>query len=187
MPVFRLQLKAGSSDGLATLSVPPPPRAFIHVICANCGEKREKPVEIDAQNDEEVGGNARTSANLVLKCGLCGRDGSASFVNVAEEGKNEKVLVLQEAPGSDDEDVDAGGAAGGSETDYATLLEIEARGSLAISGWEPARVPLEGRLVGKGRGKAVEVDLARDGGGEWCDYDDDAGSLGVFDIEARVE
>ncbi|KAJ3085369.1 hypothetical protein HK102_000068 [Quaeritorhiza haematococci] len=126
------------------------------VQCTSCREAHGTPVSFTSEEQHELSGS-RGSANLVMKCSFCAKQGSMSI-----EQASIKPYTADDAPR------------------FKSLVVLECRGLEPVE-WIPGE-DFEAEGVDSGT-KFDEIDLSDD----WAEYDEKAGqSVGISELESKI-
>ncbi|CAO1633420.1 unnamed protein product [Jaminaea pallidilutea] len=164
MPRLALQIKAQLENVKELRPSTDDYTLMVKTQCTSCHEEHPKLVAITPESEIETKGG-RGTADLVMSCQFCKREGSAKF----EENPPKEPRWR---PYSNPED---------SGADWRTLCVLDVRG-MDLVGWEP---------MGTWKCKATSGnttfdDVEFDESSEWTDYDEGAGEpVGITELEGK--
>ncbi|PWY99295.1 DUF866-domain-containing protein [Testicularia cyperi] len=163
MPRLALQLKAQLNNVTDLKPADEDYTLMIKTKCSSCHEEHSKTIGITPSDEHEMTKGARGSANLVMSCSFCKKEGSAKFDEpTAKEPLWRPIQASEEG------------------AEYQTLCVLDFRG------FEPVSFEPQGTWVCKGTESGTLFDAVEFEDGEWMDYDEKAGAeVGILELEHR--
>ncbi|KAN0062928.1 hypothetical protein ACQY0O_004749 [Thecaphora frezii] len=164
MPKFALQLRAQLTNVTSLLPSDADYTLMIKTKCTSCHETHDKVVGVTPSDEKELQ-KGRGTANLVMSCSFCKKEGSAKFDEPTAKAPLYRAIEANQDTGAE----------------FQTLCVLDFRGI------EPVDFSPQGTWTCKGLESGTVFDAVEfEDGKEWMDYDEKAGDeVSILELESR--